>query len=74
MPNKTEIVVYDGRALSGDTDDAQVMFTADDMKEAKKFKGDFPADCAVYEYDLIEIPGKPTRLENERLLGTLGDL
>ena len=69
MTDKTQFVIYDARALSGDTDDAVVMDTADSIEEVRKLKDMHPADCAVYEYDLVG-----NMMENETLLGELGDV
>ncbi len=78
MPSKTTwIVVYDGRAASGDTYDAAVMFTAATIEEAREDKKTFPRDCAVYEYDLIENDGtdeSPDKIINGRFIALLGDL
>ena len=43
-------IIYDGRAISGDTDDAAVMVACESLKEALSYKGDFGGDCVLYSY------------------------
>ena len=47
---KRMFVLFDGRARSGDTDDAAVLDTADSEAGAKSCKGDWPKDSIWYEY------------------------
>ncbi len=46
-------IVYDGRAIAGDEDDASVLSIADSLKEAQEDCKDFGESC-VYEYDLVK--------------------
>lgn len=56
-------VIYDERAMLGDTDDAQVLCTAHSLKEAKRdCRTMFPRGV-IYEYD---VHGK--ELVNERFV------
>ena len=48
--SKRLYVVYDERAILGDTDDAAVMVTCDSVKECMTCAGDFGVHCAVYSY------------------------
>ena len=46
-------ILYDGRArMSGETDDAAVLDTADSEKEARSRRGDWPEDSIWCEYDI----------------------
>lgn len=46
-------LVYDGRAIGGDTDAAMVMVSCDSLKEARSYKGDFGNDCVIYSYKIV---------------------
>jgi hypothetical protein len=65
--NRGMFIVYDERALSMSTDDAQVMVACGSKKEAKEYRDSFPG-CPVYSYETAE-DGKT--LINERYEFTL---
>ena len=44
-------VIYDGRAIHGDTDDAMCMTMCDSLEEARSYKGEW-GECAIYSYDV----------------------
>ena len=44
-------IIYDGRAIYGDTDDASVLVACDSLEEARGYKGDFGDGCVIYSYD-----------------------
>jgi hypothetical protein len=48
-------VLYDGRAKSGDTDDASVLITAHSEQEARKDGREWSGyDAIWYEYDVVK--------------------
>lgn len=66
MSEKKMFIVYDGRAISGDTDDAAVLVADDTLREARKDARMFARDygeVAIYEYDV-----NGTELVNERFV------
>ena len=67
---KTEYIVYDGRANTMGTDEAQVMFCAHSLQEARREARSF-GECAIYEYDVDESKNPP-ELINERYIGPAG--
>lgn len=51
MSQKKLFVVYDGRAILSDTDDASVVVVCDSLQKARReAKGH--GECAIYEYDV----------------------
>ncbi len=53
MATRKMFILYDGRArFSGETDDATVLDTADNEKEARSCRGDWPEDSIWCEYDV----------------------
>lgn len=65
---KKVFILYDGRAQSGDTDDASVLCTASSEREAKRDSRTFYHVSAIwYEYDLIN-----NEAVNEKRRGDIG--
>ncbi len=57
-----KFVIYDGRAISGDTDSASVYCTEDSLRAAKRSAFDF-GESAIYSYEV----GADNVLTDERL-------
>ena len=60
-------VLYDERAMSGNTDDAAVMCCAKTLKEAKRDKREMFPTAVIVEYDVVRKDGKD-ELVNEVIL------
>jgi hypothetical protein len=63
-------ILYDGRAESGDTDDAQVLEVCGTSKRAVKVSlwSRHGEDAVLVEYDAVPGPNAD-QLENERIIG-----
>lgn len=48
--NKRIYLIYDGRAMGGNTDDATVMLVCYSLQEALNEKGNFGESCVIYSY------------------------
>lgn len=57
-------ILYDGRAASGDTDDAIVYTTARSLREARRDKREMFPDAVIFEYEV----GTDGALINGRLV------
>jgi len=71
LPQKKKLfVLYDERAMSGDTDDAAVLSCADSLKEAKRDKRRMFPTAVIVEYDVEPAPkpGEPDALVHEVIL------
>lgn len=75
MARRKVYVIYDERAILGDTDNAQVLESCGSLDEAKHTSWDGKRDPlgAVYEYDLIREDGQDIAV-NEMFIGTVPDL